>query len=62
MDAEKERELVKEYPSYIAMLVKAAEKAIKEGCVRIENGELVFNANGSVAGKETSKENGSDDR
>jgi len=43
MDTEKKGKLFRKYPYHIAMLVKAAQKAIKEGRIRIENGKLVAN-------------------
>lgn len=55
MDAEKERKLFTEYPHHIAMLVKVARQAIKEGRFRIEDGKRIVNSE-KVAGEET-KEN-----
>ena len=40
-DAERNKKLFTEYPHHIAMLVKIAQKAIKEGHIRIEGGRLV---------------------
>jgi hypothetical protein len=48
MSPEKERKLFTEYPYHIAMLVKAAQKAIKEGLIRIETGQLVVNSEKSA--------------
>lgn len=42
-DTEKETELFRSYPHHIAMLVKIAQRLIKEGRVRIEEGRLVMN-------------------
>ncbi len=55
MDSEKERNIFTEFPYHIAMLVKAAQKAIKEGHIRIENGQLVSNPPNAGSDKEKSK-------
>jgi hypothetical protein len=48
-DIEKERELFASYPAHIAMLVKIAQRLIKEGRLRIEDGQLVMNPPKPVA-------------
>jgi len=58
-DFEKKRQLFANYPYHIAILVKAAQRVIKEGLMRIEDGELVINSE-KAGGEEAEKRSASD--